>query len=66
MNTPNVPRNVPQVKNFADVFGLPLNDTHIQLINSCKYIKKDKAGEYVMTAATFDEVGNVTFVKEYK
>jgi hypothetical protein len=53
------------VKNYSDVFGLPLTETSLNLINTCKYINKDKNGKYVLTAKCFDLLGNVTFVKEY-
>lgn len=52
--------------NYAQCFGLPLTETHISLINSCKYQYKDKKGIYTYNAVSFDETGNVTFVKEYK
>jgi hypothetical protein len=52
--------------NYAECFGLPLNSTHLALINSCKYIHKDKKGAYTYNAVSFDEAGNVTFVREYK
>ena len=53
------------VKNYSDVFGLPLSQTSLNLINSCKYGYKDKKGKYVLNAVSFDALGNVTFIKEY-
>ena len=55
-----------QPVNYAECFGLPLTNTHLQLINSCKYMYKDDNGVYTYNAVSFDELGNVTFVKEYK
>lgn len=53
------------IKNYSNVFGLPLTQTSLNLINVCKYIDKDKQGKYVLTALSFDALGNVTFIKEY-
>lgn len=50
---------------FSGTFGLPLNDTCLALINSCKYSYKDKGGEYVYDATSFDEKGSVYFTKIY-
>lgn len=55
-----------QPVNYAECFGLPLTQTHLSLINSCKYLHKDKTGIYSYNAVSFDDAGNVIFVKEYK
>ena len=53
------------IQNYSSVFGLPMTQTSLNLINACKYINKDKKGKFVLTAKSFDSTGNVTFVKEY-
>lgn len=55
-----------QPVNFADTFGLPLTAISLQLINSCRNIYKDKAGEYIYYATSFDAAGNVSFTKQYR
>ncbi len=55
-----------QPVNYAECFGLPLTNTHLSLINCTKYMYKDAKGIYTYNAASFDSLGNVTFVKEYK
>ena len=55
-----------QPVNYAECFGLPLTNTHLALINSCKYLHKDSNGIYTYNAISFDAIGNVTFTKEYK
>lgn len=55
-----------QPVNYSNVFHIPFTATTLALINSCKYMHKDKKGIYSYNAVSFDNVGNVTFVKEYK
>jgi hypothetical protein len=52
-------------KNYAEIFGLPLNNTHLLLINSTQYALKDKIGVYVYDAVSYDNLGNVSFTKRY-
>jgi hypothetical protein len=51
--------------NYSNVFHTPFNNTVLCLINTCKYIYKDKGGEYQYEATSFDAAGNVYFEKKY-
>ena len=55
-----------EVVNYAGVFGLPIDETAIALINCCRYVHKDAGGEYVYIAVRADEAGNVYFQKQYQ
>lgn len=50
--------------NFSGTFG-KVDETCLSLINSCKYTYKDKGGQYVYDATSFDNAGNVYFTKRY-
>ena len=51
-------------RDFQQTFGR--NDqVTLDLINSCKYVFKDKQGEYVYDASSFDDDGKVVFVRQY-
>lgn len=51
-------------RDFRGTFGR--NDqTTLDLINTCKYVFKDKRGEYVYDASHFNEEGKVIFVRRY-
>ncbi len=50
--------------NYSGTFG-KVDSIALQLINSCKYCYKDKGGEYVYDATSFDAAGNVYFTKRY-
>lgn len=52
-------------KDFANVFGKPLNETHLALLNSNQYIYFDKGGEYVYNAVSFNADGIVFYKKNY-
>lgn len=51
--------------NYKNTVG-KVDQTALDLINCCKYVFRDEHGEYVYTAKSFDEQGNVYFVKEYR
>jgi hypothetical protein len=53
------------VKNYFNTFGR-VDDTALQLINCCRYVHRDKQGEYTKMAKSYDSAGNVTFEKVYK
>lgn len=48
--------------NFAGTLG-KVDNTALQLINSCKHVYKDAQGEYVYDATSFDAAGNVYFTR---
>jgi len=50
--------------NYSGTFG-KVDNTALSLINSCKYVYKDKGGEYVYDATSFNDLGEVTFTKRY-
>jgi hypothetical protein len=51
-------------RDFSRVFGT-ITSTSILLLNCCQYLFKDKDGEYVYDATSFDSSGNVSFTKRY-
>jgi hypothetical protein len=51
--------------NFSGTFGR-VDKVALDLINSCKYLYRDKRGEYTYTAVAHDQEGNVTFRKTYR
>ena len=48
-------------ENYSGVYGYKVDEIALALINSCTYLHKDSAGEYVYHAVSFDAEGNVTF-----